>query len=186
METYISILRGINVSGNNLIKMDALKALFSDLGFTDVSTYIQSGNVVFQSELTDAATVGRLIQEGILNRFELKVPVLIREYNELKTILTANPFLIKEEVDISKLHITFLSDLPEESRLQSIFDGVYTPDEFSVTGKTVYLRCPNGYGNTKLSNGFFENRLRATATTRNLRTLNELERIAGMIEHGTN
>ena len=72
------------MSGKNLIKMDALKALFSDLGFTDVSTYIQSGNVVFQSELTDAATVGRLIQEGILNRFELKVPVLIRGYNELK------------------------------------------------------------------------------------------------------
>ena len=172
------------MSGKNLIKMDALKSLYSGLGFVNVTTYIQRGNVVFQSELYDTATVGQLISDGILNLFQLRVPVLIREYNELKTILKANPFLNGGGEDISKLHITFLSELPDESRVQSILNDAYQSDEFSVIGKTVYLWCPNGYGNTKLSNSFFEYRLRVTATTRNLRTLNELERIGGMTEHG--
>jgi len=177
-------LRGINVSGKNLIKMDALKSLYSGLGFVNVTTYIQSGNVVFQSELNDTATVGQLISDGILNLFQLRVPVLIREYNELKTILKANPFLNGGGEDISKLHITFLSELPEESRVQSILDASFNPDEFFVNGKTVYLLCPNGYGNTKLSNSFFESKLKVTATTRNLRTIYELERIGGLIENG--
>jgi len=183
MKTYISILRGINVSGKNLIKMDALKAMYSGLGFLNITTYIQSGNVVFQSEHTDAAVIGQLISDGILNRFELNVPVLIRENAELKAILSDNPFLNGGGEDISKLHITFLSELPEESRVQSIINGSYNPDEFLINGKTVYLSCPNGYGNTKLSNGFFESKLKVTATTRNLRTIFELERIAGLAEN---
>ena len=177
MNTYISILRGINVSGKNMIKMDALKTMYIGMGFHNVSTYIQSGNVVFQTDQTDADALGQLISNEILKRFELQVPVLIRECGELKTILSLNPFLNVDGDDISRLHITFLSDLPDESRLKTILGLSYVPDEFSVSGKTVYLRCPAGYGNTKLSNSFFENKLKVRATTRNLRTLNELVRI---------
>ena len=177
MITYISILRGINVSGKNIIKMDALKSMFIGLGFQNVSTYIQSGNVVFQWDLMDSGALEKLISGEILKRFELQVPVLIREYKEFKTIMSHNPFLNVDGDDISKLHITFLSDLPEENLLKTITGLSYPPDEFSVIGKTVYLCCPNGYGNTKLSNSFFENKFKVKATTRNLRTLNELVRI---------
>ena len=151
------------------------------MGFHNVSTYIQSGNVVFQTDQTDTEAMGQLISNEILKRFELQVPVLIRECCELKLILSLNPFLSADGEDISKLHITFLSDLPDESSLKTITGLSYPPDEFSLIGKTVYLRCPNGYGNTKLSNSFFENKLKVRATTRNLRTLNELVRIGELI-----
>ena len=177
MKTYISILRGINVSGKNMIKMEALKTMYIGMGFHNVSTYIQSGNVVFQSEQTNTVALGQLISDEILKRFELQVPVLIREYRELKDILSVNPFLKANGEDISKLHITFLSELPDEPKVKSIGDGSYLPDSYVIQGKTVYLSCPNGYGNTKLSNSFFENKLKVRATTRNLRTLNELVRI---------
>ncbi len=160
-----------------MIKMDALRAMYISIGFHNVTTYIQSGNVVFRSDQTDAEALGQLISNAIEERFELQIPVLIREWSELKTILSLNPFINVDGEDISKLHITFLSDLSEESRLKTITGLSYPPDEFSVIGKTVYLRCPNGYGNTKLSNSFFENKLKVRATTRNLRTLNELVRI---------
>ena len=185
MITYISILRGINVSGKNMIKMDALKAMYIGMGFHNVTTYIQSGNVVFQSEQSDADAIGQLITDELSKKFELNVPVLIREYSEFKRILLSNPFIDGEGGDISKLHITFLSELPEDNKVQSILNGFYQPDEFYINGKSVYLSCPNGYGNTKLSNSFFENKLKVKATTRNLRTILELERIGGMIENGT-
>ena len=184
MTTYISILRGINVGGKNLIKMDALKVMYLELGFLNVTTYIQSGNVVFQSERTDAEAVGQLITEMISKRFALQVPVLIREYGELRTILSVNPFLKTDGEDILKLHITFLSELPEKLKVQSIAVGTYMPDAYVLDGKTVYLSCPDGYGNTKLTNSFFENKFKVKATTRNLRTLYELERIGELIENG--
>jgi len=186
MKTYISILRGINVSGKNIIKMTALKELYEALGNQNVTTYIQSGNVVFQSAQADADAVAKLIADGILTRFELLVPVLIREFTELKTILSANPFSNGRGEDISKLHITFLAELPEEIRIQSIANGNYRPDEFSVFGQTIYLSCPNGYGNTKLSNSFFENKLKVKATTRNLKTCSELFRIGELLQTGMN
>ena len=186
MKTYISILRGINVSGKNIIKMTALKELYEALGNQNVTTYIQSGNVVFQSAQADADAVAKLIADGILTRFELQVPVLIREFTELKTILSANPFIKGGGADISKLHITFLAELPEEVRIQSIANGNYRPDEFSVFGQTIYLSCPNGYGSTKLSNSFFENKLKVKATTRNLKTCSELFRIGELLQTGMN
>jgi len=137
--------------------------------------------VVFQSDRTDSDEIGQLITDQIFKRFELNVPVLIRTYSELKKILLSNPFINGEGGDISKLHITFLSDIPEDNRVQSILSGAYLPDEFSVNGRTVYLSCPNGYGNTKLSNSFFENKLKVRATTRNLRTMYELEKIGGCL-----
>ena len=87
---------------------------------------------------------------------------------------------------ISKLHITFLAELPDEVRFQSIANGNYLPDEFSVIGQTIYLLCPNGYGNSKLSNSFFENKLKVRATTRNLRTITELVRIGDLLHSGRN
>src|SRR6202008_1647475 len=89
-------------------------------------------------------------------------------------VLQNNPFINKRKEDVTKLHVTFLSAEPEKANIDKIKGGNYVADEFRVTGKTVYLFCPNGYGNTKLSNTFFENKLKVTATTRNWKTINEL------------
>jgi uncharacterized protein (DUF1697 family) len=178
MNTYISILRGINVSGKNLIKMNSLKEMYEDMGFQNIRTYIQSGNVVFKCLEINLQKLEKLISEAIFKQFALNVPVLVREYSELKSILSRNPFQNDLKEDNSKLHITFLSTSPEKHFIEHIDSESYLPDKFYIMERTVYLFCPNGYGKTKLNNNFFENKLGVTATTRNLKTLMELVKIA--------
>lgn len=182
MKTYISILRGINVSGKNLIRMNSLKEMYEGLGLQKVKTYIQSGNVVFQSPETNLEELERIILESILKRFAANVPVLVQEASELKKILALNPFLNEIKEDIGKLYITFLSKSPEKQFSESIENGSYLPDKYIIVDRTIYLFCPNGYGTTKLSNNFFENKLKIKATTRNLRTLMELVKLADLCE----
>ena len=174
MNTYITILRGINVSGHKLIKMDALRTLFEEMGFKNIRTYIQSGNVVFQSKKAKLQDLEKKIARGILETFGFEVPVLVKEADELIAVLKNNVFINKRKEDITKLHVTFLSAEPEQAAIAKIKEGNYAADEFIVQGKHVYLFCPDGYGNTKLSNTFFENKLKVTATTRNWKTLCEL------------
>ncbi|HTA60973.1 MAG TPA: DUF1697 domain-containing protein [Bacteroidia bacterium] len=178
MQTYIAILRGINVSGHKLIKMDALRKLFDSMGFKNTKTYIQSGNVVFQGKQAKTQDLEKKIASSILKEFSFEVPVLVKDANELEVVLKNNPFINKRKEDVTKLHVTFLSAEPEKANIDKIKEGNYAADEFIITGKTVYLFCPNGYGNTKLSNTFFENKLKVTATTRNWKTINELVTMA--------
>ncbi len=177
MNTYISILRGINVSGSKMIKMDALRKMYEGMGFKNVQTYIQSGNVIFQSKKTLAANLENKIAKEILENTNFEVPVLVKELDELKNVLNSNPFLDKRKEDINFLHVTFLSDTPQKENIEKI-KGEYSPDEFIISDKNIFLFCPNGYGKTKLHNNFFENKLKLQATTRNWKTITELVNIA--------
>jgi uncharacterized protein (DUF1697 family) len=181
MSTYIAILRGINVSGHKMIKMEALRKMFTDLNFKNVQTYIQSGNVVFQDKKTKSETLEKKIAKGISDEFGFEVPVMVKEVEELKNVLKNNPFVNKRKEDITRLHVTFLSAEPEQLHIDKIKEGQYAADEYIFSGKAIYLFCPNGYGNTKLSNNFFENKLKVVATTRNWKTINELVSIAEKI-----
>jgi uncharacterized protein (DUF1697 family) len=183
MTTYISILRGINVTGHNMIKMDTLQKIYSDLKFKNIETYIQSGNVIFQDEKTKHEKLEKKITKKIIDETGFKVPIIIRDLDELTTIIKNNPFINKRNEDITKLHVTFLSQEPEQANIENIINGQYASDEFFLTEKTVYLYCPNGYGNSKLTNTFFENKLKIVATTRNWKTINELFNIAKKISN---
>ena len=178
MQTYIAILRGINVSGHKIIKMDTLRGLFENLQFKKVKTYIQSGNVVFQDKSTDPEVLQSRISKKILDEFSFVVPVIVKNKDELAIIVKNNPFLAKKGKDITKLHVTFLSAEPNKADIEKIREGEYGTDEFMISGQTIYLYCPNTYGDTKLSNTFFEKKLKVTATTRNWKTVNELLKIA--------
>lgn len=182
MTTYISILRGINVSGHKMVKMDALKEMYKRLKFKNIQSYIQSGNVVFQSDSAPVAVLEKKIRKEILKSFAFDVPVLVREVEEIRQVLKNNPFVSKRKEDISRLHVTFLSDEPQKDALVKASAVSYAPDEFIVKGRTVYLFCPDGYGNTKLNNTFFENKFKLTATTRNWKTTSELLVIAEKTE----
>ena len=179
MQIYLAILRGINVSGQKKILMADLKELFDDLKYRDVKTYIQSGNVVFKTALKspDLEIAGK-IQKAIEKKYHFHVPVVIRTKEELKSIIASNPFLKERDIDLKKLHVTFLSEMPAEENAESITNSDFSPDRFRISGKEVYLHIPESYGETKLSNNFFDKKLKVAATTRNWNTVNKLFEIA--------
>jgi uncharacterized protein (DUF1697 family) len=175
MQTFISILRGINVSGQKKILMTELKALYESLKLKDVTTYIQSGNVLFKSEknLSDLELAAK-IEKAIYKKYDFEVPVIIRNKDEIKKIISVNPFLKEENSEAKRLYITFLSQAPAKENIESIQGFDFSPDKFSIIGKEVYLHISNGYGETKLSNNFFEKKLKVNATTRNWNTVQKL------------
>ena len=175
MKTYISILRGINVSGQKKIIMTDLQALYESLNFKDVITYIQSGNVIFKTDKKyTAVKLAKLIEDKIASTYNFEVPVIIRTLEELKNVKSRNPYK-KEDVD--SLYVTFLSNTPNAINLEKLDNVSFLPDKFEIIDKEIYL-CVASYGNTKLSNNFFESKLKVTATTRNLKTINILAELA--------
>ena len=171
METYVALLRGINVSGHNMIKMEALKSILCDLNFTGIRTYIQSGNIIFENKTTDSTHLAKMIRDTIFRHFGFEVPVIIRTRSELEYISKNNPFLIERNENIDQLHVSFLAENPDEVHVKKTGEFQCLPDEFFMSGKEIYLFCPAGYGRTKLTNQFFENKLKTLATTRNWKTI---------------
>ncbi len=178
MVTFISLLRGINVSGQNRIPMAELKELYAALGFTNVVTYVQSGNVVFDCAGQDAAQVAARIEAGITRTFGHTVRVLLRDQDRFRQLVQGNPFTQGRNEDPARLHVTFLAEAPAEAALSRLAIPSGAQDEFVIAGQEVYLFCPNGYGRTKLSNDFFERKLGVSATTRNWKTVCALHELA--------
>ncbi len=170
----ISMLRGINVSGQKRIKMKDLKTLYESIGFSNVITYIQSGNVIFECHDTEFIESKNQIEKAIRQTLNFPVTVMIRTLNEFQNIIQNNPFLRDGNEDIKKLHVTFLSDAPLESSLNDIETVIDKSDEFVIDGREIYILCNKGYGRTKLTNSFFERKLNVSATTRNWKTVYEL------------
>lgn len=182
MAVYVAMLRGINVSGQKIIKMESLRTAFEDLGFAQVRTYVQSGNVIFE---TDEPPVGLAakIERKILDEFGFEVPVLTKSSKELKEIVKRNPFVSDPAIDQSKLHVTFLSDDPPRKALELLQPLAGDAERVRLADRAVYLYCPNGYGNSKLTNTAIEKKLSCRATTRNWATTNKLlEMTTGMDE----
>ncbi len=177
MNTYISMLRGINL-GNKTMRMADLKSLYESLGFGNIRTYVQSGNVVFESSETDSEKLESLIEKQIEKSFGFQVPTLVRDADYFKRVIDNNPFFTKRHEDPARLHVTFLYKIPGQSDMAQLATPKDETDEFSLGEKEIYLFCPNGYGRTKLSNTFFEKKLKIPATTRNWNTVNALFNLA--------
>jgi len=175
MEKKVAILRGINVGGKRKILMLNLKSLFEELGYKEVLTYIQSGNVIFTSENnTSEIEIADLIEKTIRGVFGFDVPVIVRTAQELQNTFKTNPFYGETGTDISKLHITFLNVAPEKEYLEKIQGLDFNPDKFVVKGKDIFIYCDGKYHQSKLTNNFFEVKLKTSATTRNLKTVAKL------------
>ena len=176
MTTYIALLRGINVSGQKKIKMVELKSHLGELHFRNISTYVQSGNVLFEYEKTDTADLARQVQEKIKEKYGFEVVVFIKTLEDLEVVLENNPF---RDEDLTRLYVTFLSQEPDPALLQTLNTIDHHPEEFVLQGKDVYFFSPHGYGKAKMNNNFFENKLKVAATTRNWKTVNKLVELAG-------
>lgn len=179
MITYASMVRGINIGGKK-VKMDRLKEIYRSLDFKNVKTYIQSGNVIFESKKSDPTKLSHIIEKRIAKIFEFEVKVFLRTKNEMEQVLSGNPF--KQE-DLNHIYVTFLSDIPSEMLIKdlnriSTVDMVNKSDKYIISKKEIYLFLPNGYERTKLNNNFFEKKLDISATTRNWRTVSNIVDIA--------
>lgn len=171
---YISILRGINVSGKKKIIMKDLKALYESLGLENVQTYIQSGNVIFDS-VEKTSIINSEIENAISQKYGFDVPVQLRELSHFGNIIKSCPF---EELDLveegTRVMVTFLDALPTEENIEALMTYVKEPERLVIMGREVYLHCPNGYGRTKLNNNFLEKKLQVGATTRNWKSVLKL------------
>jgi uncharacterized protein (DUF1697 family) len=174
----VALLRGINVGGHKIIKMDHLRKAFEGLGFTDVATYVQSGNVVFKSPAKISGDLARKIEDMLLRRLSMSVPVIVRTADEMSEAAASNPFLRQIGIDADKLHVTFLSQTPQRTAMNGLDAIAAGADQFRCRGKEIYLYCPNGFAGTKLSITTFEKVLGVRATTRNWNTVNKLQEMA--------
>ena len=169
--SYLALLRGINVGGKNILPMKGLRELITDLGCENVTTYIQSGNVVFQAK-AEQELAGK-IEAGILERFGVKSPVILRTLDELKRTVDGNPFLL-EGSEESSLHVMFLKEQPSLERIKSLDPERSPGDRFAVVGRDIFLHLQNHAAKTKLTNAYFDSKLATISTGRNWRTVNRL------------
>ena len=173
MNTYVALLRGINVGGRNKIAMKDLHAAFVALGHGEITTYIQSGNVVFRSASKVPAKLGSAIEDEVSKTFGLEIGVLVRTPSDFDGLVRSNPFLVPGR-DTSRMLAVFLDEAPTADAITGLDPRRSPPDEFVVHGREVYLYCPNGFGRSKLSIDYFERRLRTRATARNWNTVVKL------------
>ncbi|CAM1344546.1 DUF1697 domain-containing protein [Tenacibaculum amylolyticum] len=171
MKTYIVLLRGINVSGKNKIPMADLRKILNDLGFQNVQTYIQSGNIILNSQETKVEVCNK-IHHAITSEFGFEIPVIARTPKEWEEMLENYPFTQENEKIVA---FTILEKTTSETVME--IKGI-NEDQYQIHRDVVYLYCPSGFGKTKLTNAAIEKKLNTTATTRNLKTTRKLLQLA--------
>ncbi len=178
METYIALLRGINVSGKNLIKMEDLRAGFADMDYTSCKTYIQSGNIVFDAKKTSTEVLENKVHDYLVKKYKLDVPVLVRSLDYWKQAIAQNPFLVNSTVETKNLHITFLSQAPVQKFDVSKLEAQKFQDDYVLKDDIFYLKVHAGYSDSKLGNAFLEKLFKVQATTRNWNTVCKILELA--------
>lgn len=173
MTTHLALLRGINVSGHNMIKMEALKTILEGIGFKNVQTYIQSGNVFIDSEEENAFAVGFKIKQEIFKALGHEVPVVVIGKADLEACLN-NPFLKEKELDTKKLYVAFVSATLRSESINDLRISQFKPDEASIDSNRIYIKYAVGAGKTRFDQKYIEKKLNVTATIRNWNTVTQL------------
>ena len=171
---YVAFLRGINVGGHKKIKMADLRIIFERLGHNDVKTYIQSGNVIFKSDVDDRSNLEKRISEAIKINYGFEVPVLVKTRTELNNILKNNPYSDPEELAANKIYFVLLKDIPAKEDIETTSTIIFDNESFRITAACVYLRYALGAGKAKCTSNFFETKLKVISTSRNYRTMTKL------------
>jgi len=171
MRSYIAFLRGINVGGHKKILMADLRVLFEKLNFKNVQTYIQSGNVIFQSTEDNIEFLESKIKDQILHQYGFEVSVLVKTHSEIKNILNSCPF---SEVKKVKSYFIILHSIPDEDLIEKTMQIKYPNEEFHIMNSCVYIYYSHGSGKAKCGTNFFEKKLKVSATARNYNTIKKL------------
>ncbi|OCB78564.1 DUF1697 domain-containing protein [Flavobacterium crassostreae] len=174
MTTHLALLRGINVSGHNKIKMEILKTTLQNIGFQNVVTYIQSGNVFITTPEQSPAKVGFIIKQELFKAFGYDVPVIVLGISDLQKCFTNNPFLKEKEVDLKKLYVAFVSKELQPQSSNDLKISQFKPDLASIDSNRIFIKYAVGAGKTRLDQKYIEKKLQLTATIRNWNTVTNL------------
>ncbi len=165
---YAAFLRAVNVSGHNRLKMDALKKALADNGYAEPATYLQSGNIVFESGKARNESLAAAIERLLRDNFKLDVTIFVKSKGDMASIISNNPFLDPAH-DESFLHVTFYGGSPGDIDRNAVEKLRTGGEEYAIKQDHIYIYCPNGYGRTKLNNTTWEKW--GTCTTRNWNTI---------------
>jgi len=179
MATHLALLRSVNVLGKNMIKMPELALAFEKAGFRNVRTYIQSGNLIFETAEMSGELLSVKIRELINKKFGLTIQAVVITPHELSDIVAHNPFEKRPGIDLTRQHVTFLDRDIDPEKAEKLCSYHYPPDEIIIGNRAVYVHCPDGYGRTKYHNNFIEKKLAANATSRNWNTCMKLLEMCG-------
>lgn len=171
MKTYIALLRGINVGGHRKVPMVELRDLLTKIGFSNVKTYIQSGNVIFQTKEIALMQLENGIKKSIETHFGFDVSVMVRTREQLQTIFDNCPFYEDKKINS---YFAILSHSPDRDLVQKAYEKTYENEEYKIINDCLYFYSDKGYGNAKFSLNYFEKKLKVNATARNYKTMLKL------------
>ncbi len=180
MNTYIALLKGINVGGHKKVPMAELRELLSKSGYENVQTYIQSGNVILQSSEKSIRKIEATIKKAILDYFGFQVSVLVRTVPELNRIFDDSPFTEEKK---KASYFMMLHDTPHVELVQIASEKIYEGEEYKIIKDCIYFFCAKGYGQAKFNANFFELKLKTFATSRNYNTMVKLLSLSQELGH---
>ena len=182
MPVYLALLRGINVSGKNIIKMEDLRKRMEAAGYAAVKTFIQSGNITFIANEKSKLIAGKELELFLKQEYGYDITVFVITQKDLENAIDNNPFVegrVEEESGYKKIYITFLSGEPTAENMEKLRQAPIGQDEIAITGSVLYFRLFSKASDSKLSNSLIESKLKLRATTRNWNTTLKL---LGMME----
>lgn len=177
----ISMLRGVNVGGHNMIKMDALRALYESLGLKNVQTYVQSGNVVFTTDKHSLDQLAKEIEDAIERQFGFRSSIILRTAAEMREVIRKNPFASRQDIEPGKLHVTFLSSDPGQDARERVLAMKIDPEELVFGIREHYIYFPNGAGQSKVP-AAMERALKTPGTARNWNSVTKMLEMAEKLE----
>ena len=174
MTTHLALLRGINVSGHNMMKMETLKTMLENIGFTNVRTYLQSGNVFVDTEEESTSKVGFMIKQEIFKVFGHEVPTIVITKEDLELCFKNSPYLKEKDIDTKKLYVAFVSTALKSENINDLKISQFKPDEASIDGNRIFIKYAVGAGKTRLEGKYIEKKLNVVVTLRNWNTVTNL------------
>jgi uncharacterized protein (DUF1697 family) len=178
MPTYIAMLRGVNIGPHKRMKMDKLRSSLESLGFEEVKTYIQSGNIVFRGTKLSDRALAKKVGDSIQRDFGFSSEVITRSGEQMGRVIEKNPLLRETGIDRSKLHVVFLSNPPTPASLKKLEELTRPPDRVRTVDREIYFYFPNGVSGSSLWKHPLDRILTVSATMRNWATVNKLYEMA--------
>jgi len=174
---FVALFSGINVGGNRIVKMAELRALFEKLGFSDVATYVQSGNAVFRSSKGDAATLTKQIEAAFEKQWGFHSRIMVRDLSWFERLVSENPYP-EVAAEHTKLHAYVLEREPTADEIARLAEKCIGPERFEIKGDVLYLHAPDGLGKSVFA-GLIPRTLKVPGTARNWRSVLALLGLAG-------